>query len=558
MANTTSNPAALATVYEAVNDELVALGVRAAFGLMGEDTAALITDLIDRAGIAFYGTRHESVALSAADGYAWAAGELGVCILSRGPGVTNAVTAAVTAARSGRRVLILGGERSAHPRPRAAPGPDLKDFDHARLAEACGFAFRTSSEPANVIATLREAAATAKSSTPTLMTIPLGVLGEQIERDGQPWEPEDPPRTPPCAGQAEVASALALLEASERPLILAGGGAVQANAKPLLEALAAETGALLCTTLVAKDLFRGSQYDLGVLGGFTLPGPRELIDQADLMLAFGAQLTSFTTSFGHLLEGLPVIQVDIEASHIGRYAPVRLGIVADAASAAQQLLDGLDAPRGAAPFHHPDALAKLSLPAFEAPSESKEGLLDPRVLCEQLDEILPADRMILSDGGHHVGFSAMYMRVQSPHRFRFTLDFAAVGLGLGAAIGAAVARPQEQTVLFIGDGGLTMTLGDLETIVRYQLPLLIIVMNDCAYGAERHFLDLAGLPHEHAQFPDLDFAALADSLGLQAKTIDSLSELQSIRQQISTRLTAPLLLDCKIDPALRAEWLEEF
>ncbi len=621
MPQTTSEPKAHTKVYEAVNDELAALGVEVAFGLMGEDTAALITDLIDRVGIAFHGTRHESVAISAADGYAWATGALGVCILSRGPGLTNGATAAVTAAKAGRSVLIIAGDQSTRIRPRPSPGPDLKQFDHAGLAQACGVTFRRASEPSHVRAMLREAASIVAQGTTALLTIPFNVLGGELSASGAPaiesgertatqGEPAIEPgeRTggePPRAGQREIAAALALLRESERPLILAGGGAVRAGAKRVLEDLASSTGALLCTTLCAKDLFRDSPYDLGILGGFSLPGPRRLIGQADLLLAFGARMTSFTTCGGRLLKGVPVVQIDTEASHLGRYAAVRLGIVADARTTAQQLLDAISASRAHAhldastqapdsslaqgpshppaqapshppaqapshppaaaqsngsaepPFHRPQALAQVSMPPLQADCDDSARPVDPRTLCARLDQMLPGDRVILSDGGHHVGFSAMYMRVRSPDRFRFTLDFASVGMGLGAAIGAALARPESQTVLFIGDGGLLMTLGDLETVARCRLPLLIVVMNDCAYGAERHFLDLAGLSHRHAQFPDVDFAMLAGSLGLRAARVDSLSDLDALSETLRENLETPLLIDCKTDPALRAEWLDE-
>jgi thiamine pyrophosphate-dependent acetolactate synthase large subunit-like protein len=102
-----------------------------------------------------------------------------------------------------------------------------------------------------------------------------------------------------------------------------------------------------------------------------------------------------------------------------------------------------------------------------------------------------------------------------------------------------------------------MTLGDLETVARYAIPLLVIVMNDRAYGAERHFLDLTDQPHRHSQFPDIDFAGVAGSLGLEAATVWTPDELEALTPRLRAPLEQPLLLDCKIDPALRAGWLEE-
>jgi thiamine pyrophosphate-dependent acetolactate synthase large subunit-like protein len=191
---------------------------------------------------------------------------------------------------------------------------------------------------------------------------------------------------------------------------------------------------------------------------------------------------------------------------------------------------------------------------FGPVDESNAEGIDPRVLTVALDRLLPADRLVITDGGHHLGFGATAMRVSEPGRARLTTDFAAVGMGLGTACGAAIGRPELATILFIGDGGLAMTLGDLETAVRFQLPLVAVVMNDRAYGAERHFLDLEGLPHHHSQFNDIDFAAVAGGLGMEAVTIRSTADVQACAPRL-TQPETPLLLDCKINGAVRAQWL---
>jgi thiamine pyrophosphate-dependent acetolactate synthase large subunit-like protein len=150
----------------------------------------------------------------------------------------------------------------------------------------------------------------------------------------------------------------------------------------------------------------------------------------------------------------------------------------------------------------------------------------------------------------------MYLDVPDPAGFVFATDFQAVGLGLGNAIGAAIARPDRTTVLFIGDGGMMMSLNDLDTAVRYMLPLVIVIINDAAYGAEVYFLQQLGLSTKQEEFNDPDFAAIAQGMGAQGLTVRSLDDLDKIRPWIA-HSTGPLVVDCKVNPEVQAVWVRD-
>jgi thiamine pyrophosphate-dependent acetolactate synthase large subunit-like protein len=150
----------------------------------------------------------------------------------------------------------------------------------------------------------------------------------------------------------------------------------------------------------------------------------------------------------------------------------------------------------------------------------------------------------------------MYLAVPDPAGFVFATDFQALGLGLGNAIGAAVARPDRLTVLFIGDGGRMMSLNDLDTAVRYTLPLLIVTINDAAYGAEVYFLQQLGLLTKQAEFNDPDFVAIAQGMGAQGLTVRSLDDLAKIRPWMA-HPTGPLVVDCKVNPEVQPELVRE-
>lgn len=542
------------TVIELIHAELARAGVSRTFGLMGEDTAALITYLTRETDVEFVASRHESAAVMMADGHAWATGQLGVCLISRGPGVTNALTAALNAHKAARPVLMISG---ADPTTVAPIGPDQKVLDHAGISAAAGF---TVFSPANAQAVARDlprAITAAASGRMTVLHIPVDLLSARVEPVADPA----PPAVQPAIagpGAAELAELVTVLECSTRPLILAGAGAHRAQAAPGLVELAERTDALLGTTLCAKGLFAGQRRNVGVVGGFSHRPIKKLLADVDLVVAFGASLNKFTTGHGALFPTARVVHIDHMADDIGRWYPVNLGVVSDVGRAVAAFLERTP-PRAADRWSATDALAVLDRhrPVDDFVDESTADMIDPRTLALALNDVLPADRVVVTDGGHFVGFPGSFLDVRGGDRFVFSLDFASIGLGLGMGIGAALARPQHHTAIFVGDGGLLMSLGELETIARYRLPVTVVVMNDHAYGAEKHFLDLEALPDTEAVFPEVDFAPLASALGIDSATVRGAVDLARARELVEAR-RGPVLLDCKITPWVRAEWLEDF
>ena len=381
-----------------------------------------------------------------------------------------------------------------------------------------------------------------------VLAVAVDVLESQLDAVPGPPPAGSVVQPPVAAPSPEVlARIVERLATSRRPLLLAGQGALAAKGE--LEALAERLGALLGTTLLAKDLFLGHQCDLGTVGGYASDTAAELLADVDCVVAFGAGMSWYTTNRGRLFRDAGVVQVDTSPARIGEHAPVEIGLVADATATAVALLEAVE-PRDDMPFQAPELLDRLGRPLYRGPDESREGAVDPRVLVERLDALLPADRWIVLDGGSFMGFAAVYAHVPTAGRFTLTAGFGAVGQGLGAAVGAAVARPDSATVLFIGDGGLLMTLGDLEAIGREQLPISVVVLNDRAYGSEVFFLEEHGFPADLALIPATDFAAIARTFGIEAHTVRSLDDLDPIAARLG--MPGPILLDCRIVPDIWA------
>ncbi|MBV7486163.1 thiamine pyrophosphate-binding protein [Bordetella sp. BOR01] len=544
-------------VYEALARDLKAMQVEVVFALMAEDTALLAVTL-DAMGIQLCGARHENNAVAMAEGYAAASGRLAVALIGRGPATANGLHASVYASRTGSGVLLICGAAAARPRLNGL-GPDTKALQSVQVLTAAGVAAFCPSNAGAARHALAEACEVARRGTLAALLLPLDVQQESIAY-APPPPPVSAPIAEPAMGRpAAIAAAAALLAQARRPLIVAGKGAWKAGARAALEQLADKLGAGLCTTLKAKDLFRGHPFNAGIVGSFSLSAGRRLIDQADCVLAFGAGLNQRTTSVGTSIPaGVPLVQVDTARRSIGQNWHADVAIVGDAAVVAQQLLQAMpDRPAADKPLH--GAEQRQALAAFRPEQDFTAAhtahTVDPRSLAIALDQLLPEDRNLVFDAGNFLG-ALPYFGVGGPHALKNTSEFGSIGLGLGTALGWRRGTAAACTVLIIGDGGLLMALGELETMVREDLPLVIVVMNDCAYGAETHFLKNRNMPVAKSLFADVDFAALARTLGIESATIRSLDDLHSLRSMLMAP-DGPVLLDCKINGAVAAPFTAE-
>lgn len=165
----------------------------------------------------------------------------------------------------------------------------------------------------------------------------------------------------------------------------------------------------------------------------------------------------------------------------------------------------------------------------------RDGALDPRLVMLSLEEVIPKDRTLVVDAGHHMSFSCRYLSVPDPGSFLLPAEGGAIGGSMGVALGAAVGRPDRLTVLEIGDGALMISLGDLDTTVRYQLPTLVLVANDSALGAEVHYLQLHNLPDRIARFVNPSFEAVARGLGADGATVNSLDDIRGLARRFGVR-----------------------
>jgi acetolactate synthase-1/2/3 large subunit len=525
---------------------IAAEGLTDVFGLMGAGTIQL-THHLSEEGVTTHAARHEAGAVGAADGYARVSHDVGVCTITWGPALTNALTALTTARRGQTPLVLVVGDSSTMSPQRSPVAAETQAIDQARVLAAFDIPV-VRARPDNAAADVAHAFAQARRlSRPIALLLPMEYLDRPAwtaSVDERPEASQFAP-APRAVDDNELLAAARMLSESQRPVILAGRGAAQAEAGDALARLADRSGALLATSLRGVGLFKDHPYNAGVAGGFSAPLVAHLLGRADCVVAFGASLNRFTMKLGQLFPDATIVQCDVDPSALHAYYAADVTVCGDALQVAEALLEKLGEGVGSDGFRAMADEAGLCQDAlrFDFPDVSKPGALDPRALCRRLDTLLPRERTVVTDGGQFCEYPVESMSFDEPDSLLWMVDFGAVGCGLGAAIGAAIGRPDRTTVLFIGDGGFFMTMGDLDLAIRDRVPLLIVCMNDRAYGSELHHMREMGVPTDAAFFETPELDAVARAMGADAQRVTTVKQLEALAPSFES-LDGPLLLDC--------------
>jgi acetolactate synthase I/II/III large subunit len=527
------------------------------FGVMGNGNAWFLDDVERSTAARFTAVRHEAGGVVAADAYFRASGRIAAATVTYGAGFTNTLTALAEAAQARVPLVLLAGDE-----PTSGPRP--WDVDQIALAAAVGARTYTVGRADAAATTVIAVEHSLTYRVPVVLAIPYDVAA--LEAGDVPPAP-DPvlpaPMSPVGPFDAAAITDLArALAGAERPLLLAGRGAWLAGAGQALGELADATGALTATTALGRGVFPDARYDLGVAGGFGAEGAMSLVREADVAVVVGASLNQFTMRFGELFSpGTRVVQVDVAPAathrHVGGFVRGDAALVAGALVAELRAL-------GAAPSGWRESVDVTAARAYDvgpADGVAGDGRLDPRTVAHRLGALLPDDRVVVSDGGHFIGWANMYWPVASPDRMMMVgTAYQSIGLGFPSVAGAAAARPDSAVVLTTGDGGGLMALADLETAVRTAGGRgIAVVWNDAVYGAEVHVYGRQGLAEEPMRIPETDFAALAAAVGAEGVVVRSLADLDRLaswaHEPVDRRRF--LMLDCRVSPTVVAPYQEE-
>lgn len=538
------------TVVDELAEVMVEHGCDHLFTLMGAGNLWLVSALDLAHGVPIHHLRHENGAVGAADGLARATGRLAWCTVTQGPGFTNTITALLTADRAGTPLVMLVSDTSNLDPFRFPFAGGVQALAPELLLQPLGIATeRAAGEDA--AERLRAAARRAvEESRPVVFVMPAGLDKLPAAATATAAEPaiEDPdpmhrPSTPRAPLPASVLQeAVAIIRSASRPLLLVGRGAFGAESQ--VAALAESLDCDVATSVPASGILGDHPAVIGPYGGFSIGETERRIQAADCVIAVGVALNLFQTRKGSLLEGRAVVRIDRAPSPASGAART-VDLLGDASEVIAQLLPLLPDASATSSRRQPVGLPGVSDPVDEP------GLMDPRTLCLELDRVLPRPRRIVVDNGHFGAFPMLYMRHLAARSLVWLPDFGAVGSALAAAYASSIVDPDTTTVLFIGDCGLYMTLGDLETAVRERAPLVVVCMNDGAAGSELAHMKDWNAPPEQAIFGYADLGALATGMGATGRTVTALSDLPDVVSSWDPA-SGPLLLDCHISRAVRS------
>jgi len=528
-------------VAEAIARALVDEGIDAVFSLLGDGTARIVYHLAE-AGLPVYEGRHEAYVYAMADGYSRATGRPTVCAITGGPAVGHTFTAMTSAARTQSSVILLTGPSSRD---------DLRGrqrLDHRAMTELTGAAYFPIHGPDVAVQRVREVADFLRASQhPAVLDVPEVVQTADFEapvaaRPRPAWTASRRPHPDPQA----IQQAVGLLANAERPVLIAGGGAVASGARDELIRLGEASGALLTTTINARGLFYGDPFDAGVSGGFASDPAVELFPQADLVISFGTGMERFVTRRGGLFPNASYVQVDVKPpGPMASGASADCYVQGDALIVAAALRTALVSRPPREGYRTEGVAARLADPVDPATFEIEDGRMDPRELCARLDELLPENcGWVSGNSGHFWAFPITHMR-----RWRQPLlhasYFGAIGYGIPVGLGATLANGGDPVVVFEGDAGAMMHIQAMETAARYGARMLVVVLNDGALGAEYHNLVAEGYQPDLSLTPDPDLAGLARHLGCRGTT---LVELDGLPDLVSEFLSGegPMLIDARV------------
>jgi thiamine pyrophosphate-dependent acetolactate synthase large subunit-like protein len=516
-------------VYDVLAKAFIQERVSTCFTLMGDANMNWAARM-GEAGCRMVYVRHEHCAVAAAMAYARKTSDVGVATVTCGPGLTQLITALPAAVRAHLPLVVFAGE---------APlrmGWYNQGIDQGPIITATGADYHPLHLPERMPIGIRDAFLQARRERrPVVVGIPFDL--QERAWDGPEKLPtpsgELLPRNSPIPPHPDdVARAAELVAAAERPVIFAGLGAVEAKAGPACRALAAKIGALLTTTLPARGLFHDDLYSIGITGSFSTEVGLEYLAEADLVIAVGASLAYHAGGGGQLYRKAKTLHIDIDPRALRQGQEVaRHHLRADARLGVEALTAALPARSTMWRSEAMAARIRDSKPDSHV-FEIEPGLLDPRDAVDALEETLPADWELVNSSGHCSWFFAQ-MPSRAQERFLTIREFGAIGNGISFAMGVAAARPDQTVVLFDGDGSLMMHIQELETIKRHGMKILIIVMNDGAYGSEVHKLRSEALPEDGSVFGRPDFAAIARGFGIQGKTFKSLADVPKAVEEFS-------------------------
>ncbi len=523
---------------------IIEQGVDTVFGYPGGTVLNIYDEIYKNADrLRHVMTAHEQGAAHAADGYARASGKVGVVIATSGPGATNLVTGIATAYMDSIPVVAITGNV-----PTKLLGKDsFQEIDISGVTMPITKHNFIVKDVNALASTLRRAFEIARSGRPgpVLVDIPKDLTVSETD-----WAPEPvKPRTVLSKGAVpandiQIAEAAAMIAASSKPFIIAGGGVIASGASQVLMEFAERIDSPIAMTMMAQGAIPSTHpASTGMIGMHGSKASNTAICEADLLIAIGTRFSDRVIGNPALFaQGSQILHIDIDPSEIGKNIQAYHSLMGDVG-------DMLTRLNGLVPaVKHPAWRAGIEALKQRIPAVRENRGMEPRAILEAIHAAFGDEAIITTEVGQHQMWTAQFYPFSKPRSFLSSCGLGTMGYGTGAAIGAQVARPDARVVHVAGDGSFRMNLTELATIFTYGLPITIVVINNGTLGMVRQWQSTfyeRRYSHTTLDRPP-DFVKLADAYGIRGYRPSGIEELRKNLIEAAATL-APALIDCMVD-----------
>jgi acetolactate synthase-1/2/3 large subunit len=542
-------------VYEKILEQLIESVVVLYAGIVGSTSAPYVSSLAGRKNARYVAVRHEQVAAAIVDAAARLTGRPG-CVMTHGASGALAASLGVAAAAADSIPMLFLSTTQQRIAMERGYWQAL-----SVLSPMAGFVkWQTRIErPDRALEAVRQALIECVSGKPGVSQIDIPIDVSVAEYDGGHFGSVNcqTPTHRPCASQNDIARTIEMLKVCKRPVILLGGGVAVSGAGEQILRLARRLQAPIVNSPTSRgQVAEDDEICFGASGILGYEPIGDLIKESDLILALGSRLSDLQLARTDLIPvGAPIVQVNIDPVAIGRFHHVELGVLADVRQFAQQLNAALDlSPLPEADQARRDWIAAKAKRIKEwkkqwLASAPKNGYLQPQQIVEAMAEVVPRDAIHCHGAGNH-GYYGYMLPVDPPGAHLVSARLGAMGCALGYGIGAKLVRPDQTVIVCIGDGDLMLQIGDLETLAREKLKVVVLVFNNFRLGSQYERVRSYGLVHgvDHS---NPDFAKLADLFGCTGIRVESVERLgPALREALAC--DGPVIVDMIIDPESQA------
>lgn len=536
-------------------------GVNQLYGIPGAGILPFYDAVRDSGKIQSFNVRHEQTAVFMADGYSRVTGKVGVCAATSGPGATNFLTGLYSAYVDSIPLIAITGQV-----PTSLLGKD--SFQEAPMLEMAkpvtkgAYLLKKAEDLPGIIKEAYRTATTGRKG-PVLIDFPLDMQKALVEIDLPQWLAEEDEEILPHVTSQELSEVLTLLKEAKRAVLLVGGGVVLANATKELSEIAALLQLPVVSTLMGKDAFPNDHVLYAGMVGTICQTPlgNKTILEADLILNLGGRFSDRTTGEIHAFkQNRKIIHVNIDKQELNRHVPTELIIQADIRDFLSKLKNRILQTGFQITPHSQTRINLLTEDKRNLARQTQfdQSPMKPQQAIAELRKCLKRDAIVVHDCGISQILSAQFFDAYKPRTYLVTGRAGTMGWGLGAAMAAKLAHPNTQCVNLVGDGSLGMSLADLATAAKHNIPVVIFLLNNSLFGLIRQQQNLffgerwisteldfynEQMGHERG----VDFVSTAQGLGVAAELIEKPEQIKEALER-AFAANRPYLLEVLVDP----------